>query len=134
MPSWVTVQAADDCDIYGDAKGMTVYAHDVARGRRVLGGAARPDPNAAAPTVDDDGPMLRPQDWTPVLAKEGDQSVGDWTVFQRQDGRKQWAHKGLLLYYNVNDKQPGEIYGHRRTDLTWRVVTVTGKLMNGTGA
>ncbi len=133
VPSWVTVQAADDCDIYGDSKGMTIYVHDVARGRRVPGGIGR-GPEANAAKADDDGPMMRPQDWTPVLAKDDDKGVGDWSVYQRQDGRKQWAYKGLLLYNNVNDQKPGNINGHRRHDLTWRVVTVSGKLMNGTGA
>ena len=106
---------------------MSIYVHDVARGRRAPRGGA----NVAS---EDDGPMLRPQDWTPVLAKDDDKSIGDWTVYQRQDGRKQWAYKGQLLYYNINDHKPGELNGHRRTDLTWRVVTVSGKIMNGTGA
>lgn len=118
FPDWVTVQASDDCDIFGDERGMTIYVHDNVNNRRARGPA-----------------MRRPQDWIPVLAKADAKPVGDdWTIVAREDGTRQWAYKGLSLYTSVWDKVPGNLNGHRRDDLSFRVVTVTGEMLDGTGA
>jgi predicted lipoprotein with Yx(FWY)xxD motif len=127
VPAWLTVQATDDANVYGDRAGMTIYAHDIAHSHRPMGAAP-------APGADDDGPMRRPEDWKPVLASADDKAVGDWTIVQRANGNRQWAYKGLLTYTNANDKRPGEINGVRRDDLTWRVITVTGDNLAGSGA
>jgi predicted lipoprotein with Yx(FWY)xxD motif len=126
VPAWLTVQSTDDADVYGDRAGMTIYVHDIAHSRRVVGPAKASD--------DDDGPMRRPQDWKPVLATADDKAVGDWTIVTRTNGNRQWAYKGLLAYTNVNDNKPGELNGVRRDDLTWRVIPLTGGNLNGTGA
>jgi predicted lipoprotein with Yx(FWY)xxD motif len=127
VPSWLTVQATDDANVYGDRAGMTIYVHDIAHSHRPMG-----VPKAEG--ADDDGPMRRPQDWKPVLASADDKPVGDWTIVQRANGNKQWAYKGLLTYTNVNDGHPGQINGVRRDDLTWRVITITGDNLAGSGA
>ena len=57
--------------------------------------------------------------WPPLVAKEGAQPSGDWTIIARHDDRKQWAYKGKPLYRWDNDKKPGDrrIDNHR-----WHVV------------
>ncbi len=50
-------------------------------------------------------------DWPPVLADEGAQDIGNWTVMDREDGTKQWAYNGYPLYTSVLDEQPGDVRG-----------------------
>lgn len=45
--------------------------------------------------------------WPPLLAGDGDVPSGDFTLVVRKDGRRQWAFKGLPLYYWVSDRVPG---------------------------
>ena len=45
--------------------------------------------------------------WPPLLAGDGDAPSGDFTLVVRKDGRRQWAFKGLPLYYWVSDRVPG---------------------------
>ncbi len=120
VPSWLTVQAASsNINIYADPKGMTMYMHFEAG---VTGGSY--------PGKD----ILRPQDWVPVVADANAQPIGDWSVVTREDGTHQWAYKGNKVYTNVNDKKPGDLNGVRRFDLTFRPISVTGKVIAGTGA
>ncbi len=49
--------------------------------------------------------------WPPVLALAGAKPIGEWTVVDRLDGRKQWAYKGWSLYTSTVDKRPGETFG-----------------------
>ena len=48
--------------------------------------------------------------WTPVVASGGAKPLGDWTVIEREDGRKQWAYKGHPLYTFFTDT-PGKPTG-----------------------
>jgi predicted lipoprotein with Yx(FWY)xxD motif len=49
--------------------------------------------------------------WPPLLAKGTDQAVGDYTIIVRDDGSKQWAHKGMPLYYFQGDKDSMDMMG-----------------------
>ena len=49
--------------------------------------------------------------WPPMLAKDGAQPAGDFTLTTRDDGTLQWTHKGRPLYHSANDKQPGDHKG-----------------------
>lgn len=49
--------------------------------------------------------------WPPVLAPADAKPVGEWTVVERLDGRKQWAYKGWSLYTSVVDQRPGDVLG-----------------------
>ena len=49
--------------------------------------------------------------WPPVLAKDGAQAVGDYSLIVRDDGKQQWAYKGRPLYLWANDKKPGDRSG-----------------------
>ena len=49
--------------------------------------------------------------WPPLMASDTDKPSGDWTVIQRDDGKKQWAFKGKPLYYWAKDSKPGDKTG-----------------------
>jgi predicted lipoprotein with Yx(FWY)xxD motif len=49
--------------------------------------------------------------WPPMLAADDAKPAGDFTLIVRDDGKKQWAHKGKPLYSWVNDKKPGDRTG-----------------------
>jgi predicted lipoprotein with Yx(FWY)xxD motif len=46
--------------------------------------------------------------WEPLKAPADAGPWGNWTVFSRPDGSKQWAYQGYALYTN-NTERPGEI-------------------------
>jgi predicted lipoprotein with Yx(FWY)xxD motif len=49
--------------------------------------------------------------WPPLMAMDGDMASGDYTVVNRDDGKKQWAFKGKPLYYWAKDMKPGDKTG-----------------------
>jgi len=49
--------------------------------------------------------------WPPLMAKDGEAAMGDWTIVTRDDGAKQWAMKGKPLYYFVKDTKAGDKTG-----------------------
>jgi predicted lipoprotein with Yx(FWY)xxD motif len=49
--------------------------------------------------------------WPPLFADDGAKPEGDFTIVDRTDGTKMWAHKGMPLYYWVDDKAPGDTTG-----------------------
>ncbi len=55
--------------------------------------------------------------WAPYLAPDDAQSQGYWTVYTRDDGKKQWAYMGYALYTFAGDKKPGDMLGHDTYDM-----------------
>ena len=49
--------------------------------------------------------------WPPLIAEEGAQPSGKWSLVTRQDGTAQWAYDGKPLYTYAKDKQPGDTTG-----------------------
>jgi predicted lipoprotein with Yx(FWY)xxD motif len=49
--------------------------------------------------------------WPPLLAADADKASGDYTIIVRDDGQKQWAHRGQPLYFWVKDTKPGDTTG-----------------------
>ncbi|MBS1130894.1 MAG: hypothetical protein H6R16_1896 [Proteobacteria bacterium] len=49
--------------------------------------------------------------WPPLFAMDGDMASGDYSVVNRDDGKKQWAFKGKPLYYWAKDQKPGDRTG-----------------------
>ncbi|WP_262696454.1 COG4315 family predicted lipoprotein [Kordiimonas aquimaris] len=49
--------------------------------------------------------------WPPVLADEGSEPVGKWTLIERDDETKQWAFDGYPLYFSTLDQQSGDVLG-----------------------
>ena len=76
-----------------DAKGMTLYIFD-------KDAAGKSNCNDKCTTA-----------WPPLMAAADDKAAGDWTVIVRNDGSKQWAHKGKPLYRWTSDKKPGDVTG-----------------------
>ena len=59
--------------------------------------------------------------WPALAAKADDKASGDFSVISRDDGSKQWAHKGKPLYLWVNDKKAGDTTGDNFNKI-WHVV------------
>jgi predicted lipoprotein with Yx(FWY)xxD motif len=78
-----------------NSAGMTVYTFDK-------------DPVGSGKSVCN-GPCAT--NWPPLKAAMDDQARGDFTVVTRDDGSKQWAHKGKPLYLWIKDTKPGDKTG-----------------------
>jgi predicted lipoprotein with Yx(FWY)xxD motif len=114
VPPWVTRQKSDGGELYGDATGKTLYGHD--------------------PTGYHLGRVIEhPEWWRPVLADAAAHPIGAWSIVMRENGSRQWAHKGLHLYTNVRDREPGDISGVRSGDRVWRPIMTSGQTMPGSG-
>lgn len=59
------------------------------------------------------------QTWRPIMAPATAQSGGFWEVVTREDGQKQWAYRGGLLYTYAGDERPGDVKGNNRHDILW---------------
>ncbi|NYT62147.1 hypothetical protein H0A66_07450 [Alcaligenaceae bacterium] len=59
--------------------------------------------------------------WPPLMAEPGATPDGSFTIITREDGAKQWAHNGKLLYLFKSDKYPGERKGDNARHI-WHVV------------
>jgi predicted lipoprotein with Yx(FWY)xxD motif len=92
-PAGVKVQKTAAGEVLADSKGMTLYTFD----RDTAGKSACNGPCA--------------QNWPPLAAPADAKSMGEWTVVTRDDGTKQWAHKGKPLYTFAKDSKPGETAG-----------------------
>jgi predicted lipoprotein with Yx(FWY)xxD motif len=53
--------------------------------------------------------------WPPVLAPEGAEEMGRWTVIKRASGKQQWAYDKLPVYTSILDRGPGETNGGSAT-------------------
>jgi predicted lipoprotein with Yx(FWY)xxD motif len=75
--------------------GMTLYTFD-----RDAAGSGKSACNGPCAT-----------NWPPLMAAAGAQSTGDYTIVVRNDGTRQWAHKGHPLYYWIKDAKAGDRTG-----------------------
>ena len=60
--------------------------------------------------------------WPPLMADSAAMAEGDYSIITRDDGAKQWAHKGKPLYYWSKDMKPGDKTGDGVNNL-WRTAT-----------
>ena len=51
------------------------------------------------------------KNWPPLSADDAAKPDGDWSVFSRPDGSRQWAYKGRPVYTFAADPQPGATLG-----------------------
>lgn len=58
--------------------------------------------------------------WPPLTARPDDKPAGDWTIFNRDDGTRQWAYKGKPVYYWLKDSKPGDTTGDGIGNV-WRI-------------
>ncbi len=42
--------------------------------------------------------------WIPLLAPTGEKPLGEWTIFVRKDGRRQWAFERYAVYTYLHDR------------------------------
>jgi predicted lipoprotein with Yx(FWY)xxD motif len=77
------------------SNGMTLYTFD-----RDAAGSGKSACNGPCAT-----------NWPPLMAAAGAQPSGDYTIVVRDDGSRQWAHKGQPLYYWIKDAKPGDRTG-----------------------
>ncbi len=49
--------------------------------------------------------------WPPLYAAADSKPVGEWTIIDRPDGRKQWAYEAWPIYSSILDKKPGDTLG-----------------------
>ena len=86
-------QAADGSLVGPDGRTLYVFARDVAGS----GKSACVDACAA--------------NWPPLGVAASAVPLGDYTIITRADGSKQWAFRGLPLYYFAKDTKAGDRQG-----------------------
>jgi len=77
------------------ANGMTLYTFD-----KDAAGSGKSMCNGPCAT-----------NWPPLFAMDGDMASGEYSIVNRDDGKKQWAFKGKPLYYWAKDQKPGDKTG-----------------------
>jgi predicted lipoprotein with Yx(FWY)xxD motif len=102
MPSMIKAGDSKLGPVLTDANGMTLYYFD-----KDVAGKSNCNGKCA-------------QNWPPLMAGDSAKAMDDFTIVVRDDGSKQWAHKGLPLYLWVKDQNPGDTTGHRVGD-RWTV-------------
>ena len=100
-PSTLT-QAADGTLIGPDGRTLYEFARDVAGS----GKSACVDGCAT--------------NWPPLAVAPNAAALGDYTIITRADGARQWAFKGMPLYYFAKDAKPGDKNGDGAGGV-WRV-------------
>jgi predicted lipoprotein with Yx(FWY)xxD motif len=105
-PAFALAQAPTKTEggVLTNAAGMTLYTFD----KDAAGKSACNGPCAG--------------NWPPLMAAAGAKPSGDYTVITRDDGGKQWAHKGKPLYTWVKDAKPGDKTGDGFNKV-WHVAT-----------
>ena len=88
-----------------NSAGMTLYTFDK-------------DPAGSGKSVCNDKCAVN---WPPLKASAEDKPRGDYTIIARDDGSKQWAHKGKPLYLLIKDQKPGDKTGDGFNKV-WHVV------------
>jgi predicted lipoprotein with Yx(FWY)xxD motif len=81
--------------VYVGPNGMTLYTFD-----KDMAGSGKSVCNGPCAT-----------NWPPLMAADSDKASGDFSVLTRDDGKKQWAVKGMPLYFWVKDMKAGDKTG-----------------------
>ncbi len=108
-PTTKTVMAGG-ANILADDKGMVLYTYD-----KDTKGAAKANCSAGCAA-----------NWPPYIAAAGATAGGDWTIVDGldKDGKtavKQWAYKGMPIYYYVRDTMPNQVTGDNQ-GMVWHVI------------
>lgn len=118
LPPWVTVEHVDLGLAYANEKGLTIYAPVDIEAIN----AAQTCPEACMKA-----------NWRAILAKPGEQSVGNWVIVENEAGQLHWSFKGQLLYTHTRDRKPGDMKGNGiavgyRIGDGWRIIPVDSGL------
>ena len=57
--------------------------------------------------------------WHPLHALAGARPSGEWTLYTRVDGSRQWAYRGFALYTFTGDENPGDMRSNEAFE-PWR--------------
>jgi len=90
--------------VFVNAAGMTLYTFDkdvASSGKSICNG-----PCAA--------------NWPPLMAGADARPGGEWSIVTRDDGGRQWAHKGKPLYLWIKDQKAGDRTGDGFNNV-WRL-------------
>lgn len=60
--------------------------------------------------------------WPPLLVDKNATSYGSYSIITRDDGKKQFAYKGMPLYYFSMDKKPDDRNGDNYLNGAWHIV------------
>lgn len=91
---------------YGSASGMTLYTYDgdtIANRSSCTGDCAR--------------------EFVPATVPAGAEGQGDWGIVLREDGIRQWSHRGKPLYSYAKDRRVGDANG-KNLNNEWHVLLV----------
>ncbi len=64
------------------------------------------------------------ENWPPLIANEGAEPFGDFTLVQRASGEMQWALHGWPLYFRAADSTAGQITGEGDGTGAWHLARV----------
>jgi predicted lipoprotein with Yx(FWY)xxD motif len=93
----------DKGNVLTDAKGMSLYTFDKdADGKSVCNGPCATN-------------------WPALKAEASDAAADGYTIITRDDGSKQWAHKGKPLYTFAKDQKAGDITGDGFLNGAWHL-------------
>jgi predicted lipoprotein with Yx(FWY)xxD motif len=108
LPAGIAIKELPDAAVFAlvDRGGYTLYTF----GGGDVGEAQR----CAATTC---------KKWQPLRAPQLDVAVGDFSILERDDGIRQWAYQGGLLYKYADDLAPGYAEGVG-VDPRWTVAAV----------
>lgn len=118
LPPDIKIGATDTSGwVYTDRKGFTLYT---LRGDPRLKSSCNDERFVRAAGGESDIPYYLPDAAKrptcvvfspPLLADAKAKPLGDWDIFERADGKRQWAYQGRAVYRSSLDKQPGEVNG-----------------------
>jgi predicted lipoprotein with Yx(FWY)xxD motif len=123
LPPEVRVGRSDEGPVLTDSNGKTLYTweFDNKPGQSVCQAAAVAPPDNIHPLLRVYANYPAPlcvQQWPPFLASVDARPIGDWSIFDRPEGTKQWAYKGRPLYRFYRDQLPGDVNGDAYGDDT----------------
>ncbi len=121
-PDWITVHDTDAGQMLANLEGKTVYTYDPSRIPSFY------------PKTDSCGLECVAPEWVPVLADaDATTSGGNWAIFTRSDGSRQWAYKGKPVFTNTRDKTQGSFLGYRHGgSRSWNVIMHSEDALVGT--
>ena len=71
--------------------------------------------------------------YKPVVAEADAKPMGYWSIVSTEYAERQWIYKGMPVFTNIRDKDPGDLNGVRRMDWLFRTLTKSGASLAGSG-
>ena len=70
--------------------------------------------------------------WPPFTVANAALAGGDYSIVTREDGTRQWAYKGMPLYFYAGDAKPGDTNGEGKGGV-WSTVKPQAKAAKAGG-